>query len=199
MRYRSTWETGPRAVWALILANFAVFIATLFSQQAIGILGVQRDALTSHPWIILTSLFVHAGWWHILGNMFMLYFYGNYLSRLIGENKFLLLYFSGGLVGNVLFLLIAAPWRIAVGASGAVFAIGGALAVIRPRIKVVLFPIPIPMDLWMYVLMTAVLLGLLPALSTTNIGWQAHLGGLAVGLAFGWYFKRWEKRRGIYR
>ncbi len=199
MRYRSTWETGPRAVWVLILANLAVFIATLFSPQAIGMLGVQRAALASHPWIILTSLFVHAGWWHILMNMFMLYFYGNYLSRLIGENKFLLLYFAGGLAGNALFLLIAHPWEIAVGASGAVFAIGGALAVIRPRIKVVLFPIPIPMDLWVYVLITALLLGFLPALSDTNIGWQAHLGGLVTGLAFGWYFKRLERRRGIYR
>jgi membrane associated rhomboid family serine protease len=69
----------------------------------------------------------------------------------------------------------------------------------RPRTKVVLFPIPIPMDLWVYVLISAILLGVLPALSYSNIGWQAHLGGLFTGLAAGWYFRRWERSRGIYR
>jgi rhomboid family protein len=200
MSYRYSRNIGTRAIWALIIANFAVFLATLMAPQAIDLLAVGRNTIASRPWTIFTSLFVHAGWFHIFGNMYMLWFYGDFLERIIGEWKFLALYFVGGLIGNAAFILIAPPGASAIGASGAVFTIGGALAMIRPRIKVIIFPIPIPMDLWISVIITAVLLGILPALSQyTSVGWQAHLGGLATGLAYGWYFRRWERRRGIYR
>jgi membrane associated rhomboid family serine protease len=200
MSYRRYQNLGTRAIWVLIIANFAVFLATLLAPQAIDLLAVQRTSLGNRPWTIITSLFVHAGWFHIFGNMYMLWFYGDALERLIGEWKFLVLYFIGGLIGNVAFLLIAPPWASAIGASGAVFTIGGALAVVRPKIKIIIFPIPIPMDLWVSVILTAVILGILPALSQyTSIGWQAHLGGLVTGLAFGWFFRRGEHRRGLYR
>jgi membrane associated rhomboid family serine protease len=200
MSYRRYQNLGARAIWVLIIANTVVFLATLIAPQAIDLLAVQRTSLVNRPWTVVTSLFVHAGWFHILGNMYMLWFYGDSLERVIGERKFLALYFVGGLIGNAAFLLIASPMASAIGASGAVFAIGGALAVVRPKLKVMLFPIPIPMDLWVSVILSAVILGILPALSQyTYIGWQAHLGGLVTGLAFGWYFRRWERRRGIYR
>jgi membrane associated rhomboid family serine protease len=200
MSYRYSRNIGTRAIWILILANFVVFIATLIAPQAIDLLAVGRTSLASRPWTIFTSLFVHAGWFHIFGNMYMLWFYGDSLERIIGEWKFLVLYFVGGLVGNAAFLLIAPQWASAVGASGAVFTIGGALAIVRPKIKVMIFPLPIPMDLWISVILTAVILGVLPALSqNTYIGWQAHLGGLVTGLAYGLYFRRWERSRGIYR
>lgn len=200
MSYRSYQNLGTRAIWVLIIANFAVFLATLIAPQAIDLLAIQRTSLMNRPWTVVTSLFVHAGWFHIFGNMYMLWFYGDSLERVIGERKFLALYFVGGLIGNAAFLLIAPPMASAIGASGAVFTIGGALAVVRPKLKVMLFPLPIPMDLWVSVIISAVILGILPALSQyTYIGWQAHLGGLVTGLAFGWYFRRWERRRGIYR
>lgn len=200
MRYRYSRGFGTRAIWILILANIAVFIATWISPQSIDLLAIQRSSLASRPWTILSSLFTHAGFFHIFGNMYMLWFYGDFLERLIGEWKFLVLYFVGGLIGNAAFLLIAPAWASAVGASGAVFTIGGALAMIRPKIKIMIFPIPIPMDLWISVVITGVILGILPALSQyTSIGWQAHLGGLVTGVAYGWYYRRWERRRGIYR
>jgi membrane associated rhomboid family serine protease len=207
--YRRYQDAAATAVWVLIAANVLVYIATsLIPGGSFGVLsnaivdqfGVSRSTISSQPWTIVTSLFLHDGIYHILGNMLMLYIYGSYLSTVINETRLLLLYFIGGLVGNALFLLIAPPFAAAVGASGAIFALGGALAVLRPKIKVVLFPIPIPMDLWVYVLMSAVLLGVLPALSQfSTIGWQAHIGGLVTGLAAGWYFRRWERSRGIYR
>ena len=209
MSYRRYQNAAATAVWVLIAANVLVYIATSLipggsfgglSNAIVDQFGVSRSSLGSQPWTIVTSLFLHDGIYHILGNMLMLYIYGSYLANIINETRLLLLYFVGGLVGNALFLLIAPPLAAAVGASGAIFALGGALAVLRPKIKVVLFPIPIPMDLWVYVLMSAVLLGVLPALSQfSNIGWQAHLGGLVTGLAAGWYFRRWERSRGIYR
>ena len=194
--YRSYQNLGARAVWTLILANVAVFIAISLTGNSNAIFdafGIARIGLSNHPWTMLTSLFLHAGIYHILGNMLWLYWYGTALVQLIGEVRFLILYFVGGLVGNALFVVIE-PYGLAVGASGAIFALGGALAVMRPKLKIVLFPIPIPMDLWIYVIVGFALMSFLP-----GIGWQAHLGGLVTGLAFGWYFRRWERRRAIYR
>jgi membrane associated rhomboid family serine protease len=204
--YRGSQNSAARAVWVLIAANIIIYIATSLaaggsffglSDAIVNQFGVSRSILASHPWTIITSLFLHDGFSHIFGNMLMLYIYGIYLSHLISETKLLLLYLIGGLVGNALFLIIAPSYAFAVGASGAIFALGGALAVMRPKAKVFLFGV-VPMDLWVYVLISAVLLGILPAFSQSTIGWQAHLGGLATGLLAGWYFRRWERQRGIY-
>ena len=77
---------------------------------------------------------------------------------------------------------------IAVGASGAVFAVGGALAVMRPKLKVFIFPIPLPLNLWIAVIGGLVILSFLP-----YVAWQAHLGGLIVGLIAGYIFRRKER------
>jgi membrane associated rhomboid family serine protease len=200
MRRRNPWEVGPRAVWVLIIINLIVFFVTLIKPSVMNVLALQGSSLASQPWTIFTSLFIHASWWHILGNMYMLWFYGDFLERLIGETRFLLVYLIGGLIGNGLFLLIANPFSYIVGASGAVFALGGALAVMRPKIKIMIFPLPVPMDLWISVLILGAVLGiLLPFLSSYSaVGWEAHLGGLLTGLVAGWFFRRWERRRGIY-
>jgi membrane associated rhomboid family serine protease len=195
MRYRSQ-NFGTPAVWVLIAANIIIFIATIFTHQAIDLLALQRTGLTSHPWTLVTALFVHGSITHILFNMLWLYWYGTALLHLIGEGKFLALYFAGGLIGNILFVLIE-PLYPAIGASGAVLALGGALAVMRPKLKIVLFPIPIPMDLWIYVLFGSVFLGILIPFASrdSNIAWQAHLGGLVTGLIAGYIFRMRERRR----
>ena len=87
---------------------------------------------------------MHGGLWHLIFNMFALYFLGTFLSQLIGERKMLLIFLLGGLVGNALFLLIAYtpvgnPFSIVVGASGGIFALAGALAVLSPKTRVLLF------------------------------------------------------------
>ncbi len=175
-------------IWVLIAINFLIFLATTFRPESIELLGIQSSTFTSHPWTIVSAMFAHANISHILFNMLALYFYGMWVLGLLGEVKFLIVYFLGGLAGNALFLLLSDPYSIAVGASGAIFAIGGTLVVMRPRLKVIIFPIPIPMDLWIAILLLA---GLSFA---PNVGWQAHLGGLAVGLAAGFYFRMRERR-----
>ena len=126
--------------------------------------------------------------WHILANMFTLFFFGTSLSRLIGDKKMLLVYFGGGILGNILFILLASPFSIAIGASGAVFALGGALAVMRPKLRVFIFPIPVPIQLWIAVIGGFLLISFLP-----NVGWQAHLGGLLCGVIAGYFFRRKER------
>jgi len=117
----------------LIIANLIVFLATTFRPQLIALLGLSAYAFPSQPWAIVTNLFVHAGFGHIFANMLTLFFYGGYLVNLVGEKRFMAVYFLGGLAGNVAYLAIAPPFNIAIGASGAVFAVGGALAAASTR------------------------------------------------------------------
>jgi membrane associated rhomboid family serine protease len=133
-------------------------------------------------------MFMHAGFWHIFANMLTLFFFGTYLSRLVGDSRFLLVYFGGGILGNILFIFLAPPLSVAVGASGAVFAVAGALTVMAPRLRVFIFPIPVPLPLWVAVIGGFILLSFVP-----NVAWQAHLGGLVFGLVSGYFFRRRER------
>jgi len=177
-------------IWVLLAANGLVFVATLISRERIiPLLGFTPSQFLDEPWTIVTSMFVHAGMWHILGNMLVLFFFGSYLLGLVGERQFLLVYFVGGLLGNVLFMALGQEFATAVGASGALYAVMGALAVMRPRLKVLIW-FMIPVDLWIVVVFGALMI--LP-----GIAWQAHIGGLALGLAAGLFFR--QRERGAFR
>ena len=177
------------AVWLLIAINLLLFIATVIEQDLILILGLQPASFLDKPWTLVTNLFIHGGIGHILANMLTLYFFGGYLSRLIGVRKFLIVYFGGGILGNIFYLLLApSPLSIAIGASGAIFALGGVLTVMRPRLRVFIFPIPAPLPLWVAVIGGFLILSLFP-----HVAWQAHLGGLVLGLAAGYIFRRRER------
>ena len=185
MRYRSSSDSNLNPIWAIIIINLVVFIATMIYPKLILLLGLQPIYFFDHPWTIVTNLFTHAGLWHILGNMVTLYFFGSFLIRLIGGKKFLLIYFGGGILGNLFYILLGSPFSIAIGASGAVFALGGALTAITPKLKVYIFPIPVPIPLWIAIIGGFLILSLIP-----SIAWQAHLGGLLFGLITGYFFRK---------
>lgn len=177
-------------IWILIGVNFLLFIPTLIAPNVFyGFLGLVPATFLSRPWTVVTCMFIHAGLWHILANMFTLFFFGTYLFRLVGGGRFLIIYFGGGILGSILFILLAPPLSIAVGASGAIFALGGALVAMRPNIRVLVFPIPVPMPLWVAVIGGFLILSFAP-----GIAWQAHLGGLVFGLIAGYFFRRRERR-----
>jgi len=192
---------NPTGVLIIIFVNVLVFIATQLSEDLYYRLALQPAYFTEEPWTVLTSTFVHANIWHIIGNMLTLYFFGNYLTKMVGETKFLITYFAGGLAGSALFMLYAlyAPWESAtaqyvsvVGASGAVFAVGGALAVLSPNVKVLVYGI-IPVPLWVAVLGSFLLTAIIP-----GVAWEAHLGGLVLGLIAGFLFTRRKRGRDRY-
>jgi len=188
MAYRSWQSVKLTHIWILMAVNFLLFIATAIAPELIFLLGLQPVGLLIRPWTIVTNLFIHSGLWHILANMLTLYFFGRYLSLLVGQRKFLLVYFGGGILGNILFILLAPPLWVAIGASGAIFALGGALAMMRPKLRVFVFPIPVPLPLWLAVIGGFIIISLLP-----HIAWQAHLGGLVFGLIAGYFFRRRER------
>jgi membrane associated rhomboid family serine protease len=172
-------------IWVIILINFIVYIATIINGDVIHNLGLVPAALGTRPWTILTAMFVHASFWHIFGNMITLYFFGTFLSKLVGNGKFLLVYFGGGILGNALYILLNTSSGIPViGASGAVYALAGALVVMMPKLRVFLYFV-VPLPLWVVVLVFFVFWSFIP-----GVAWQAHLGGLVAGLIAGYFFRR---------
>jgi membrane associated rhomboid family serine protease len=186
-------------LWFLIALNVVIFIIELAiggypitaANEVVDFLGLTPYDLSQQPWTIISSMFVHGGFTHIIFNMIALYFLGSFLIRAAGERSFLAVFFLGGLAGNILFVLLTNPFSTGIGASGGIFALAGALAIMVPRVPVIIFPIPIPMPLWIAVIILLVLSFLF-----SGIAWQAHLGGLLLGLVAGLIFRR--RRRTYY-
>ena len=187
MRY--TYQPSRQTpVWVLIAINLLVFIFIQFNPVLEFDLGLSLSTFTAQPWTLLTSMFVHASFFHILFNMIALYFFGIFFLQLVGTGRFFFVYFVGGIIGNLIFLLFAkygigaSAGVIVVGASGAIYALGAALAVIVPTLRVYIFGL-VPMPLWV-----AIAVGLLIILP--GVAWQAHVGGALLGLIAGYYFRR---------
>lgn len=197
--YQGGFSLNP--VWVIIGINFLVLIATFIAGRVyltsngviIGeiyrlnyYMGLIPAELWERPWTMITNMFAHAGLGHFIGNMLVLFFFGRFLTMLVGHKRFLWVYFGGGIVGNIIFLLLGDSYSIAVGASGAVYAVAGVLVVMMPNLRVYLYFI-VPMPLWVVVLIFFVLWSFIPGL---NIAWQAHIGGLLVGLIAGYFFRK---------
>ena len=188
----------------LIFVNVIIFIIALilmnmFDEMTVfsWIALMPSTILAGHGlWTFLTSMFMHAPntLFHLFANMISLMFIGNFVEKLIGKKRFISLYFVGGLFAGLFFVLVAFLTGsnlnvYAVGASGAIMALGGLLAVLTPKLPVlVFFVIPMPMWAAMGFLMFglwAISIGLgLP------IGNIAHLGGLIIGLGYGFHLKK---------
>ena len=182
---RRSDNSSMNAILFLVALNILVFVFTIARPELTYYLGLTPMLVLQQPWTLVTNMFVHAGFNHILFNMISLYFLGSFLLRLVGEADFLKIYFAGGLVGNIFYVLLGPAMIPGVGASGAIYAIGGTLAAMAPRLKVFVFPLPFAVPLW-----GAMTFFLLISFFMAGIAWQAHLGGFLFGLAAGYYYKR---------
>ncbi|MBW1601806.1 rhomboid family intramembrane serine protease [Streptomyces sp. JJ66] len=123
---------------------------------------------------VLTSTFLHEQFWHIGLNMMALWFLGPPLEAALGRLRFTVLYLLSALGGSVLTYLLMAPNQLSLGASGAIFGLFGATAVLMRRMRSDMRPIIV-------LLAINLVITFLPGF---NIAWQAHLGGLFTGGAF---------------
>jgi len=188
----------------LVIINFLFFLLAsvvyFVYPGIIGLIALQPSKFLSMPWTIITSMFMHAPTFpvHILANMFSLLFLGSFLERLIGKKRYLFIYFLGGILGSALYILnfyISGVDTPAIGASGAIFALGGMLAVITPRMPVYIMFIPVAMPMWFGVILSLALLWILSLAAGLPIGNWAHLGGLVAGVLYALYLRRKYKRR----
>lgn len=143
---------------------------------------------------LVTALFIHADWSHLLGNMLFLMIFGLPAERAMGGRRFLLLFLLAGALANLMAaVLMDSPNRIIVGASGAVSAVMGAYLVLFPGARL---GIVIPLGLFLEFVRApaSLLIGLWALLQVlfTFVGpafgavaWSAHLAGFLLGMLFG--------------
>lgn len=192
------------ATYLLLGAIIVVFIIQIVS-AAIGIPFTEN--LILYPaavmqgqmlWSLLTSIFLHSYIpMHILFNGLVLYMFGMQLERIIGKKNLFKVFFISGLFASIFYVLttffILDSTTGALGASGAIFGILGAMMALRPRTKILLYFF-IPMELWMLgIFLTIIAVFWFGTGGGTGIAENAHLGGLIAGLIMGFYFKGKEK------
>ncbi|MFH1578697.1 MAG: rhomboid family intramembrane serine protease [Thermoplasmatota archaeon] len=191
----SAWRQTSFSIIVSAACMF-VFMVELIADQITtgGILseiGFMPTDLT-HPaylYTLLTSMYAHASFQHILWNVIGLVFIGMIFEQRIGVRPFILLYFLSGLVGTLVFA--ALHWNSAalvVGASGAISGVLGGSARLFPNERISLFFLP-PMSVW-GIVGIFVLIQILIVLTSSHIAFEAHLGGLAAGILLAPFIKK---------
>jgi membrane associated rhomboid family serine protease len=176
-------------VFRLIVANVAVFLLEM-ANPGIGLtLALVPAQMLTHPWTVVTYMFVHAGPGHLFFNMLGLYFFGPRLELTLGSRRFLELYFTAGITGALLSLFT--PNVSIVGASGAIFGVFYGYARYWPHDRILVWGI-IPMPVWLFVLVMTGLSLYGGLRGSGGIAHFAHLGGFVGGYVyFRWGARRW--------
>jgi membrane associated rhomboid family serine protease len=163
----------------LLIANVGVFLLQLAYPELTSLLAFVPARVLSSPWTPLTYMFIHGGFWHILFNMIVLYFFGPRVEERLGSNRFITLYLISGLTG-ALFSLYA-PYVAILGASGAVFGVELAYARFWPLDRVYIYGV-LPIQMRWLVVITVVMSIFGLGGFEPGVAHLAHLGGL-VGAA----------------
>ncbi|HXF81286.1 MAG TPA: rhomboid family intramembrane serine protease [bacterium] len=213
-------SSPPIVTYLLILANVLVFLymSTLGSEVALErfvlawgavpgeITGhLPADPAAEYP-TLLTSMFLHGGWGHLLGNMLYLWIFGDNVEDLMGHGGFLLFYLLAGLAAVGAHILANPASAIPlVGASGAIAGVLGAYLALFPRARIislvvfgfywrtVAVPAMLFLPVWflMQFLQGVATLGA----DTAGVAWWAHVGGFAAGFVLVRFFARRRPRR----
>ncbi len=204
----------PMFSYAFIAINVLVFLfqATLvgedlekfiFEYGSIPKETMQRQDLFT----LFTSMFLHGGWMHLIGNMLFLWVFADNIEQIIGNVQFVLFYFLGGLGAHAAHIFFNMESSIpTVGASGAISAVLGAYLVMFPsskikilvlmffrsfRISALLF-----LGFWIVQQLISGFASLGPATAeTAGVAWWAHIGGFAFGVLAGFFYKTTMKDR----
>lgn len=209
----------PTVTRNLIIINIIFFVATLVNEDfMVTTFALFYPKSTYfHSWQILTHMFMHGGFWHILFNMYTLWMFGSVLERMIGERKFLIFYFACGLGAVALhtgveylqaqsFMAAMADGSTSaaqsyaqlkmtpcLGASGAIYGVIIGYAMLFPESRLTLLFPPVTLSAkWMVIIFAAI--ELLTGVTGTAVGVAhfAHLGGML----FGWLLIRYWRRKG---
>jgi membrane associated rhomboid family serine protease len=177
--------------WGLVPADYP----NLFSASA------GQDLLTAEALLpFVTSMFLHGGLWHLLGNMLSLFVFGPNVEDRFGHFGFLIVYLACGLAAAITQIAFSAGSPIpVVGASGAIAGVMGAFFVMYPKarvisvIPVIVIPLIVRVPAFFYLLFW-IGMNVINALKemqmsftdteSAGVAWWAHIGGFAIGMAY---------------
>lgn len=198
----------PPVIRALLIVNVAVYLLQQLAGDFFTInfalwpfgekTGITSDGSTAtvgfQLWQLLSYGFLHSGLTHLAMNMLGLYMLGGHIERVLGSQHFLIYYLTC-IVGAALAQLLVVEFFLGgfyptVGASGGVFGVLLAFALLFPRERLFLFPIPIPIPAWLFVTLYAsaeLYFGVTGTLA--GIAHFAHLGGMVIGFVLLQYWR----------
>lgn len=194
----------PVVTWILVILNVAVFLLELVGGDVFIMMWSFIPARfmqdpAGNMITIFTSMFMHAGWFHLIGNMLYLIIFGDNVEDRFGHVKFLLFYVLCGVIA-MLAQLIAAPYVTIpnLGASGAIAGVLGAYLVLFPRRRVrvllgwwiVHLPALIVIGGWILIQVLSSLGSLEGSASAVGgVAYMAHIGGFLSGLVLSFFFR----------
>ena len=201
----------PLALWVLIALNGLFFwlelaLSSARLEQFFYLFGVV-PARFAHPhwaawegfphsyWPFLTSMFLHAGWLHILGNMWFLWIFGHAIEDRMGPARFLVFYLLCGIVAGVVQVVTLPDATVpTVGASGAIAGVMGAYLLMYPRARIIalvpiffwplFFELPavVFLGIWFVIQFWSGTLALAGPQQVGGVAFWAHVGGFAAGM-----------------
>lgn len=182
----------PVAIRTIIGLNLAIYLIQIlgqifggsaFSNAIVGAFAFYPELQTTifQPWRLFTYMFLHAGAWHIIFNMLWLWWMGRSVEQTLGPRSFTVIYLGSGVGGALLDVLFAQFLGInyVIGASGAVFGVMVAFAMLYPRMPIHLFLLP-PIEA-RYVVAGLIALNVLALGGNSNVAHIVHLGGAGIG------------------
>lgn len=186
-QYGNSMQKTTPIVLNLIIINALVFVAQMVLDKTMAFTSFL--ALYSYsngffePYQLVTHMFAHGGFFHILFNMYALWMFGSVLERVWGPKKFLIFYFVCGLAAGVAQMFAMDANGMAVGASGAIMGLLAAFAYLFPNTEFFILPFPFPIKAkYMVAIYAAIdLFGGLHPGAADNIAHFAHLGGMVMG------------------
>ena len=194
----------PFVTGCIIFTNFVVFALELMGGEAFVLKwsAIPAHIMAGHDWItILTAMFMHGSWSHILGNMVFLWAFGPEIEDAMNPLRYLAFYLIGGLVAMLAQVVISPSSTVPnLGASGAIAAVMGAFLVTYPRdqIRVLLFifvffritMIPAALLIGVWFLIQLVNVGSVATVQTGGVAYMAHVGGAFFGAATARLFEK---------
>ena len=193
----------------LILVNilcFIIFTLLIYlNKNYIDYIAIKPANILGgkYLWTFFTSMFMHAGFFHIFANMLSLLFIGSLVERILGRKRYFYFYMISGLFAAIFFVLMSLIITsdintYAVGASGAIFGLVGLLMILTPNLPVYIMFIPIPIKMKYAAPGILIVLWLISLAGNIPIGNTAHLGGFILGLIYGFYLKNRYKNKTRY-
>jgi membrane associated rhomboid family serine protease len=192
----------PVVTAGIVVVNVVVFVLELMRGDAFVTqwAAVPAQIVSGHHWItILTAMFMHGSWSHIIGNMIFLWAFAPEIEDAMGRGRYLVFYLVGGLVA-MLAQVVASPHSTVpnLGASGAIAAVMGAFIVTYPRdqIRTLLFIfvfarirfIPAALLIGLWFISQLFHAGAVAQVQTGGVAYLAHIGGFIFGAATARWF-----------